>query len=104
MGKKGFLDGYKTFDASNGFGNPKKWKAAFSQRMGKEEAEAILSAQAKTPHEVLGVPKNATATELKKAYRRLIMQWHPDRNQDREEEALVQSKLIIAAFELLEGK
>lgn len=104
MAKKGFLEGYKTFDTSGGFGNPKKWKEAFSQRMGKEEAEAIIGAQAKGPHEVLGVPKEATATEIKKAYRKLIMHWHPDRNQNREEEALVQSKLIIAAYELLKDK
>ena len=35
--KKGFLKGYKTYDASAGHGDTTEWRQAFSERMGLDE-------------------------------------------------------------------
>ncbi len=51
-------------------------------------------------YEVLGVSKSATADEIKKAYRRLAMKFHPDRNTD-DAEAESKFKEAKEAYEIL---
>jgi len=52
-------------------------------------------------YEVLGVPRGASVEEIKKAYRKLAMQWHPDRNPDNKTEAEVKFKEATEAYEVL---
>ena len=51
-------------------------------------------------YEVLGVGKSATADEIKKAYRKLAMKHHPDRNPDNKD-AAEKFKEICEAYEVL---
>ncbi|WP_041676396.1 molecular chaperone DnaJ [Ramlibacter tataouinensis] len=53
-------------------------------------------------YDVLGVPKNASEDEIKKAYRKLAMKYHPDRNQgDAAKDAEVKFKEAKEAYEML---
>ena len=52
-------------------------------------------------YEVLGVDRNASDADVKKAYRRLAMRYHPDRNPDQGEETANRFKEAKRAYEVL---
>ncbi|HEX7123343.1 MAG TPA: molecular chaperone DnaJ [Gemmatimonadaceae bacterium] len=51
-------------------------------------------------YQVLGVPRTASDDEIKKAYRKLAMQWHPDRNNG-SKEAEEKFKELTEAYDVL---
>lgn len=56
-------------------------------------------ADAKDYYQILGLTKNATEAEIKKAYRKLALQYHPDRNKTKEAEG--KFKEVTKAYEVL---
>jgi DnaJ family protein B protein 4 len=52
-------------------------------------------------YKILQVDRNATEDELKKAYRKLAMKWHPDKNPNNKKEAEAKFKQISEAYEVL---
>ena len=48
-------------------------------------------------YNVLKVGRNATDDDLKKAYRKLAMKWHPDKNPNNKKEAEAKFKQISEA-------
>jgi len=51
-------------------------------------------------YEILGVSKSASSDEIKKAYRKVAMQYHPDRNPN-DKEAEEKFKEAAEAYEVL---
>jgi molecular chaperone DnaJ len=55
----------------------------------------------KNYYEILGVPKDAAEQDIKKAYRKLAVQHHPDKNPETRAEAEIKFKEIAEAYEVL---
>lgn len=52
-------------------------------------------------YKILQVDRNASDDDLKKAYRKLAMKWHPDKNPNNKKEAEAKFKQISEAYEVL---
>ena len=55
-------------------------------------------------YKILDVKKDATEAEIKKAYRKLALKWHPDKNPNNREEAEEKFKKINEAYSVLSDK
>ena len=52
-------------------------------------------------YSTLEVPRNASASDIKKAYRKLALKWHPDKNPNCQDEATKRFKELSEAYEVL---
>eukprot|EP00695_Tsukubamonas_globosa_P001273 TRINITY_DN2245_c0_g1_i1.p1 TRINITY_DN2245_c0_g1~~TRINITY_DN2245_c0_g1_i1.p1 ORF type:complete len:118 (+),score=28.01 TRINITY_DN2245_c0_g1_i1:105-458(+) len=52
-------------------------------------------------YQILGVNRDASDDEIKKAYRKLAMKYHPDKNPDNKEAAEKKFKQVAEAYEIL---
>ncbi|KAM8934030.1 dnaJ homolog subfamily B member 2 [Pelodytes ibericus] len=52
-------------------------------------------------YDILGVPRNASQDDIKRAYRKQALRWHPDKNPDNKEYAEQKFKDIAEAYEVL---
>ena len=62
---------------------------------------ATLAEQNRNFYKILGVEKKASQKEIKSAYRKLSLEWHPDKNPEKREEALAKYQEINDAYEAL---
>eukprot|EP00536_Pseudo-nitzschia_multiseries_P015597 jgi/Psemu1/327962/estExt_fgenesh1_pg.C_9170006 len=67
-----------------------------------QQAEvALKQSKEKNYYKILGIPRTATTKDIKKAYRALALEWHPDKNADNKEEAEKKFQDISEANEVL---
>jgi molecular chaperone DnaJ len=59
-----------------------------------------MATRSKSPYEALGVSKSASPDEIKKAYRKLVREYHPDKNPG-DKEAEERFKEIQGAYDVL---
>ena len=84
---------------ASGGGSP--WKASFAACRGFTASAASLESF----YDTLGVRPGASADELKRAYRREAMKWHPDRHKEGAAKAAAEKKfkLVSEAYQALSG-
>ncbi|XVF76468.1 hypothetical protein PTKIN_Ptkin13bG0268700 [Pterospermum kingtungense] len=63
--------------------------------------KALKMSKRKDWYKILGVSRTASVAEIKRAYKKLALQWHADKNVNNREEAEAKFREIAAAYEVL---
>lgn len=61
---------------------------------------ALKLSKRKDWYKILGISKTASMAEIKRAYKKLALQWHPDKNVDNREASEAKFQEIAAAYEV----
>ena len=88
---------YKTYDDSKGRGSVEEWSSIFDEKMSSSDAHRLMKKE--NPLEVFGFISMPTMSELRREYRKLVMEHHPDKGGDP-----IYCKKIIAAYTILEAQ
>merc|ERR1712232_241035 len=72
-----------------------------AQKKVQQAQVALKQSKEKNYYKILGIQRNASKKEIKSAYRKLALQWHPDKNPDNLEEAEKKFADIGEAYEVL---
>lgn len=95
---------YKTYDDSEGRGNPDQWRSAFNERMGyKQAVDHLKDVKEETIPFAAEMKTAKTEDALKKIYRAAMNLHHPDKGgQHKTAQDII--ALYTVLFEKLEGK
>ena len=81
-------------------GSPQKWRLIFDEVWRYANSVDTSDVQiGESPYAVLGLPNSATFNEVKTAFRKLVMQHHPDHGGDKET-----CRRVIAAFKQIKDE
>jgi hypothetical protein len=76
-------------------------RADAEQDARKRKSERKQANARRCPYEVLGVARDASPKQIKKAFYALVKRWHPDRNPDNKDECTKRLVEINEAYEIL---
>eukprot|EP00439_Symbiodinium_sp_Y106_P038279 s1464_g4.t1 len=83
------------------YGLPVRHKCLWRSLLLLLAAANIAEAAGRDFYRTLGVPRSASKEQIKKAYRKLSLKWHPDKNPDNKEAAQKKFMEISHAYEVL---
>eukprot|EP00195_Chlamydomonas_chlamydogama_P011846 CAMPEP_0202910750 /NCGR_PEP_ID=MMETSP1392-20130828/52928_1 /ASSEMBLY_ACC=CAM_ASM_000868 /TAXON_ID=225041 /ORGANISM="Chlamydomonas chlamydogama, Strain SAG 11-48b" /LENGTH=96 /DNA_ID=CAMNT_0049600963 /DNA_START=103 /DNA_END=390 /DNA_ORIENTATION=- len=66
-----------------------------------QKATSAAKSKSKDYYDILGISKDASEDQIKRAYRKQALKWHPDRNPTNKKEAEEKFKEVAAAYETL---